>query len=105
RGTRYARLDTELYLPLACLAPEPPRSADLAAAAQLYLGCPYLWGGRSWLGIDCSGLVQAAFRDLGLTVPRDSDVQRDAIGAPVPAKFTTELRRGDLLYLPGHVMI
>jgi cell wall-associated NlpC family hydrolase len=105
RGTEYARLDSGLYLPLACLAPEPPRSSDLAAAAALYLGCPYLWGGRSWLGIDCSGLVQAAFRDLGLTVPRDTDQQRDAIGAPVPAADESRLRRGDLVYLPGHVMI
>lgn len=105
RGTEYARLDTGLYLPAACLAPEPPRSADLASAAALYLGCPYLWGGRSWLGIDCSGLVQAAFRDLGLTVPRDTSVQQDAIGDLVPVQDNTGLRRGDLLYLPGHVMI
>ena len=72
-------------LPFACLAAAPPRSPDLVAAAELYLGCPYRWGGRSFLGIDCSGLVQNAFRDLGITVLRDTDMQRDTIGEPVPA--------------------
>lgn len=105
RGTEYARLDTGVHVPLACLAPRPPRSPDLAAAAALYLGSPYLWGGRSILGVDCSGLVQSAFRDLGLAVPRDTDMQRDTIGDAVPAADPTELRRGDLIYLPGHVLV
>lgn len=105
RGTDYARLDTDLFLPLACLSPEPPRSPDLAAAAALYLGCSYLWGGRSFLGIDCSGLVQSAFRDIGVTVLRDTDMQRDTIGALIPASAETDLRRCDLLYMPGHVLI
>jgi cell wall-associated NlpC family hydrolase len=82
-----------------------PRSADIAAAASLYLGCPYLWGGRSWLGIDCSGLVQNAFRDLGIAVLRDTDMQRDSIGDAVAVRAEAELRSGDLVYLPGHVLI
>jgi cell wall-associated NlpC family hydrolase len=105
RGTEYVRLDTGRFLPLACLSPQMPRSSDIAAAASLYLGCPYLWGGRSWLGIDCSGLVQNAFRDIGVTVLRDTDMQRDSIGDAVPAGGQADLRRGDLLYLPGHVLI
>jgi len=105
RGTVYARLDTGLYVPLACLSPAPPRSPDLVAAAALYLGCPYLWGGRSFFGIDCSGLVQCAFRDVGTTVPRDTDLQRDTIGEAVAIDDLRALRRGDLLYMPGHVMI
>jgi cell wall-associated NlpC family hydrolase len=105
RGTAYARLDTGLYVPLACLASAPPRSPDIAAAAALYLGCPYLWGGRSFLGIDCSGLVQSAFRDIGATVPRDTDLQREAIGAAVAIDDLRALQRGDLLYMPGHVLI
>jgi cell wall-associated NlpC family hydrolase len=105
RGTEYARLDTGCYLPLACLSHEPPRSPDIVAAAALYLGCPYLWGGRSWLGIDCSGLVQNAFRDIAVTVPRDTDMQEDTIGERVGVGRETDLRRGDLLYLPGHVLI
>lgn len=105
RGTEYARLDTGLYLPFACLSPEPPRSPDIAAAAALYLSCPYLWGGKSFLGIDCSGLVQNAFRDIGMAVLRDTDMQRDTIGVPIPAAAETDLRRNDLLYMPGHVLV
>jgi len=105
RGTEYARLDTGFYLPLACLSHEPPRSADIVEAATLYLGCPYLWGGRSWLGIDCSGLVQNAFRDIAVTVPRDTDMQEGTIGDRVEGGREADLRRGDLLYLPGHVLI
>jgi cell wall-associated NlpC family hydrolase len=105
RGTEYVRLDTGSHLPLACLSPHPPRSSDIVTAAALYLGCPYLWGGRSWLGIDCSGLVQSTFRDVAVTVQRDTDMQRDAIGERVPVGREADLRRGDLLYLPGHVLI
>ncbi|MBV9863409.1 MAG: C40 family peptidase [Alphaproteobacteria bacterium] len=105
RGTEYAALDTGGCLPLACLSPTPSRSADLVAAARLYLGCPYLWAGRSFLGLDCSGLVQSAFRDIGIAVLRDTDMQRDTIGAEISVRSETELRPGDLLYLPGHVLI
>ncbi|HEV2336963.1 MAG TPA: NlpC/P60 family protein [Stellaceae bacterium] len=105
RGTEYARLDTGGYLPRATLSPHPPRSPDVVAAAALYLGCPYLWGGRSWLGIDCSGLVQSAFRDVGRTVVRDTDMQQGTIGNPGPVRGQAGLRRGDLLYLPGHALI
>jgi cell wall-associated NlpC family hydrolase len=105
RGTEYTRLDTGHHLPLACLSEQPPRSPDIAAAAALYLGCPYLWGGKSFLGIDCSGLVQNAFRDTGITVPRDTDMQRDTIGARVAAAAESDLERNDLLYMPGHVLI
>lgn len=105
RGTEYARVDIAGYVPLACLSPTPPRSADIVAAASLYLGCPYLWGGRSFLGIDCSGLVQSAFRDIGVTVLRDTDMQRDTIGELVTVRRASELRRGDLIYMSGHVVI
>jgi cell wall-associated NlpC family hydrolase len=105
RSTEYARLDRGGFLPFACLSPEEPRSADIVAAAERYLGCPYLWGGKSFLGIDCSGLVQNAFRDLGVTVLRDTDMQRDSIGSAVVLASIAELRRGDLIYMPGHVVI
>ena len=105
RGTEYVRLDTGLYLPFACLSATPPRSPDVVTGAALYLGCPYLWGGRSWLGVDCSGLVQSAFRDIGITVLRDTDMQRDTIGDTVAVGDAADFRPGDLLYLPGHVLI
>ena len=105
RGTEYARLDTGGFVPLGCLSPQPPQSPDIVAAAALYLGAPYLWGGRSLLGIDCSGLVQAAFRDIGVGVWRDTDQQCETIGRPATLATPGELVRGDLLYLPGHVML
>jgi cell wall-associated NlpC family hydrolase len=105
RGTEYVPLDTGGFLPRSSLSSAPPHSSDLAAAAELYIGCPYLWGGRSFFGIDCSGLVQSAFRDLGITVLRDTDMQRDTIGEVVPFSVIADLSRGDLIYLPGHVMI
>ncbi len=105
RDTAYAWLDGGGFLPESCLSAQPPRSLDLAAAVSLYLGCPYLWGGRSFLGLDCSGLVQEAFRDLGKSVPRDTDMQRDAIGEPVAVAQIADLRRNDLIFMPGHVMI
>jgi cell wall-associated NlpC family hydrolase len=105
RGSEYVRLDTGGFVPLGCLSPEPPRSPDIVAAAERYLDCPYLWGGKSFLGLDCSGLVQNAFRDIGITVLRDTDMQRDTVGEAVTIGSEGELWRGDLLYLPGHVLI
>lgn len=105
RGTAYVWLAGGGFLPERCLSAAPPVSEDLAVAALLYLGCPYLWAGRSFLGIDCSGLVQEAFRDLGIAVPRDTDMQRDTIGEHVEAAGFADLRRNDLIYIPGHVMI
>jgi cell wall-associated NlpC family hydrolase len=105
RDTGYARLDSGGFVPESCLATSPPRSPGLAAAAALYLGCPYLWGGRSFLGLDCSGLVQEAFRDLGVAVPRDTDMQRERVGNSVTVDKIADLRRDDLIFIPGHVMI
>lgn len=105
RDVAYVALADGSFLPERCVADAPPRARDLVAAAAQYLGCPYLWAGKSFLGIDCSGLVQNAFRDLGVVVPRDTDIQRDAIGSAIEAEDATQLRRGDLLFLPGHVMI
>jgi len=105
RGTHYVRLHDRGFLPAGCLSAEPPRSPDLAAAAALYLGCPYLWAGRSFLGLDCSGLVQEAFRDLGQAVPRDTDMQREVIGERIELAHISDLQRNDLIFMPGHVMI
>ncbi len=105
RNSRYVRLADGGFVLESCLAPTPPRSRDIVEAAARYLGCPYLWAGKSFLGIDCSGLVQNAFRDIGETVLRDTDMQRDGIGERVAVAAIDELQRGDLLYMPGHVVI
>jgi cell wall-associated NlpC family hydrolase len=70
------------------------------AVAEQFASTPYLWGGKSTLGIDCSGLVQIALHAAGQTCPRDSDMQEIAVGRAIALE---ELRRGDLLFWPGHV--
>lgn len=82
------------------LAPVDSPVADWVETARLFLGSPYLWGGRTRWGIDCSGVVQMALGAAGIVVPRDSDMQFDALGETVG-----EPRRGDLAFFPGHVGI
>jgi cell wall-associated NlpC family hydrolase len=79
--------------------------SDFVAVAERFVGTPYLWGGRTSLGIDCSGLVQTALAACGVEAPRDSDMQQDALGRAVPISQQTQLKRGDLLFWKGHVAI
>jgi cell wall-associated NlpC family hydrolase len=90
----------EGYIPKPHLRPLDRPFTDPAAVAQLHFGAPYLWGGNSILGIDCSGLVQAALLACGMACPGDSDLQR-GLGAEIPDG--EPLRRGDLLFWRGHV--
>ena len=76
---------------------------DPAAVALQFLGVPYLWGGRSADGLDCSGLVQQALYACGLACPRDSDQQATlGTGLEIGADLAG-LHRGDLVFWPGHV--
>ena len=87
------------------LAPLGQTEPDFVATAARFLGVPYLWGGRSVLGLDCSGLVQVALQFAGIDCPRDSDMMAAALGAPLdPATDPATLQRGDLIFMPGHVM-
>jgi len=87
---------------LAVGAAEP----DVFATAMLFSGVPYLWGGGSTAGIDCSGLVQAALLNAGEACPRDSDQMAATLGrALADDTDPSALARGDLVYFPGHVMM
>jgi cell wall-associated NlpC family hydrolase len=90
------------HYPLAHVASLSKRAPDFVAVAESFLGVPYLWGGKSSLGIDCSGLVQLALQTAGTACPRDTYMQESALGQP---KALTELRRGDLVFWKGHVGI
>ncbi|AWN40966.1 NlpC/P60 family protein [Methylobacterium durans] len=79
------------------------REPDFAATAERLVGTPYLWGGRTSLGLDCSGLVQLALELAGLPCPRDADQQERALGRPLPLEDLGSLHRGDLVFWRGHV--
>ncbi len=89
------------YVPACHLAPVSQIADDPVTVATLLLGTPYLWGGNSAFGIDCSGLVQAACLACAIVCPGDSDMQAAALGARVEGG--TPPRRGDLLFWKGHV--
>lgn len=79
---------------------------DFVAVAEDFVGSPYLWGGKSNLGIDCSGLVQVALAEAGIAAPRDTDLQQAALGESLPVDAALgHLRRGDLVFWKGHVGI
>jgi len=94
----YARLGEGIYTPLVNLAPV---TGDFVDVAEKFIGSPYLWGGRSYFGVDCSGLVQLALQAVGVEAPRDSDMQEAELGVACDGK----LRRGDLVFWDGHVGI
>ena len=90
------------FLPASHVAPLAQNETDFVAVAERMLGTPYLWGGKTDSGIDCSGLVQVALNACGLPCPRDSDMQEKALGAPIDV---AQARRGDLVFWKGHVAI
>jgi cell wall-associated NlpC family hydrolase len=83
------------------LTPIGTFEADWAGVAERFVGAPYLWGGRESLGLDCSGLVQAALFACGLACPRDAD-QQAALGREIGRD---DFGRGDLVFWNGHVAI
>ncbi len=93
------------YLPRQHVGPIDRHVDDFVAVAEQFAGTPYLWGGKSSLGIDCSGLVQVALNAAGIGCPRDSDMQQDGLGRALDAAESRKLRRGDLMFWNGHVAI
>jgi len=97
---------TGQYLPSRHLAPIGARETDFVCVAERFLDTPYLWGGKTNFGIDCSGLVQVSLGACGIACPRDSDMQERTVGEPIsPTIDLSQLARGDLLFWRGHVAI
>jgi hypothetical protein len=90
------------HIPARHLAPLHSKESDFVAVAERFVGTPYLWGGKSSVGIDCSGLVQVALSACGIACPRDSDMQEVTLGQPISL---AGLQRGDLVFWKGHVAI
>jgi len=93
------------HVPAAHLKPIGENETDFVAVAERFLGVPYLWGGKTALGLDCSGLLQVALSACDLPSPRDSDMQEAALGIKLAANDYSDLKRGDLVFWKGHVAI
>lgn len=84
---------------------DAPWALDFVAVAERFLETPYLWGGRTSLGLDCSALVQLSLAAAGIDAPRDSDLQAAMLGEALPDGLAGPRERGDLVFWPGHVGI
>ena len=102
----FARLASGGHFYAGHLAAIDAPESDFVTVAEHFLGAPYLWGGKTGLGLDCSALVQIPLNAAGLACPRDSDMQEARLGTPLPLSNPAKgLRRGDLVFWPGHVAI
>ncbi|MGN6550118.1 MAG: C40 family peptidase [Pararhizobium sp.] len=106
RGTLYYMLDGgHAIVARHCLPTGAAGSKDYVTIAEDFVETPYLWGGRSGFGIDCSGLVQLSLSLAGFASPRDSDMQAAGLGEAFDADCEDCLRRGDFVFWKGHVGI
>lgn len=102
-GDIFLRTDRGGFLYRPHLSESSEYADDVVAVARQFLGTPYLWGGKTIGGLDCSGLVQLACQAAGIPALRDSYMQRDTLGTPLTSTDLSALRRGDLLFWKGHV--
>jgi cell wall-associated NlpC family hydrolase len=100
----YARLATGGWVFAAHLTGLDAFETDYVSIAERFLHTPYLWGGKTSFGIDCSGLAQTVLTAVGIKAPRDSDMQERDLGTPLEVKADLSgLKRGDLVFWKGHV--
>jgi NlpC/P60 family/Bacterial dipeptidyl-peptidase Sh3 domain len=100
---RFAQLDGGGYVLRSTMVPLGTLAADPGAVAEGFVNAPYLWGGKSYEGLDCSGLVQLSLQACGIASPRDSHMIEAAVGRSLEGWRNVTLRRGDLVFWKGHV--
>ncbi|MCG8447520.1 MAG: NlpC/P60 family protein [Hyphomicrobiales bacterium] len=105
RDTPYVRISETGWVAAAQLAPVDAFETDFVAVAERFTCTPYLWGGKTSIGLDCSGIVQTALHACGMACPRDTDMQEEGLGRMVEGGVSALLQRGDLVFWKGHVGI
>lgn len=102
---KFSRLSNEKFIFTKHLKPLNEFESDFVSVAEKFLDVPYYWGGKTALGLDCSGLVQTSLEVCGISSPRDTDMQETQLGQKLMVNDLDGLRRGDLVFWKGHVGI
>lgn len=101
---RFSQLAGGQFVTSAHVAPLGAAESDFVDVAERFLGTPYLWGGRTSIGVDCSGLIQLSLHAAGIECPRDTDMQEARLGQPLPdPRDQSSFQRGDLIFWKGHM--